>query len=403
MNSTDQNKLPKPILWLILVIFCSILLLCAGEVFARIVPGPWSSSFFYRYDPVFGTWHLENFSGDNVSVDYTIRDISLNSFGMRDRERVIQKEASTTRIAFLGDSIVEGVQVADDEVLTRRMEALFNDGTEVLNFAVSGFGTLQEYIEYKELVRQFKPDIVVLGFYTGNDMRNNSRELETLYNGSAPERPFLIKQEDGKWGFVPVPPKEGSQNSVILFLKRHFALYRLVWYEKNRIPSLLGRALDAQDKTSEKEGTDNLNANLANLFVPTAGPEFAGAWEVTEHVIREFRDAVRADGAQFVLVLIHDPVAMEADPKAALERAYGTTLPDGYDAEYPQRRLLAFARKEHIPALDLTPIFKAYRDEHHLVSPYFSFAHDGHWSALGHSLAAEAVAKYLRTIISKLP
>ena len=45
---------------------------------------------------------------------------------------------------------------------------------EVMNFGVDGYGTAQEFFTLLEDVWQFSPDIVVLAFFPGNDVRNNS-------------------------------------------------------------------------------------------------------------------------------------------------------------------------------------------------------------------------------------
>ena len=46
---------------------------------------------------------------------------------------------------------------------------------------VSGYGTASEYLWYREVGRQFHPDVVLLSFYPGNDVRNNSPTLEPTF------------------------------------------------------------------------------------------------------------------------------------------------------------------------------------------------------------------------------
>lgn len=394
MNSTERTTLPQPLLWGILLGFSLLLCLVAAELFLRMVPGAWSSSFFYIYDPLVGTWHFSDFIGDNFGTDYSVRGIRLNRFGMRDSERSRTRIPGVTRIAVLGDSIIEGMQVSNDAVLTRQMESLFGEDVEVLNFGVAGFGTLQEYLMYTERVRMFHPDIVILGFYIGNDLRNNSRELESLYN-KVSDRPFLQKMPNGSWEVVPVAAKVVSQHPVVLFLKRHFALYRFLWFKKGTLASFF-LSPQAEQKNATSSASINTDAYLMRSFAPPSEEPFFSAWETTEHLLNELDARVKEDGARLVLVTIPDPIAMEADPKSSLEELLGEPLPEGYDAEYPQKRLARFALGAGIDYLDLTPAFKAYRDAHALSSPYFSFVHDGHWSALGHQVAAEAIVSFLR-------
>jgi hypothetical protein len=104
---------------------------------------------------------------------------------------------------------------------------------------------------------------------------------------------------------------------------------------------------------------------------------------------------VENDGAQFVLTALPDAVQVQPHPRAALEKEFSARLPPEYDVDYPQTRLQQFAATWGIPYLNLVPIFRDYRDQHQLQLPYFSYAHDGHWSPLGHEVAAQAVARFL--------
>src|SRR5262249_51729552 len=54
----------------------------------------------------------------------------------------------------------------------------FGKRVEVLNFGVSGYGTTQEYLQLRDRVWQFDPDIILLTFTVSNDVRNNSKKLE---------------------------------------------------------------------------------------------------------------------------------------------------------------------------------------------------------------------------------
>ena len=57
---------------------------------------------------------------------------------------------------------------------------------EVLNFGISGHGTAQQLQMLRHYAGRFEPDVVLLAFFAGNDIRNNSRRLEP-----DPVRPFF--------------------------------------------------------------------------------------------------------------------------------------------------------------------------------------------------------------------
>jgi hypothetical protein len=105
--------------------------------------------------------------------------------GMRDRGHSYRKPKDTIRIAFIGDSFTEAEQVAleDDfvSVVEQRLGTcprLRGKNVEALNFGCDSYGTAQEFITLQRYVWKYSPDIIVLLFFAGNDLRNNSLDLE---------------------------------------------------------------------------------------------------------------------------------------------------------------------------------------------------------------------------------
>lgn len=104
------------------------------------------------------------------------RRLETNSHGLRDREYAREKDEGTCRIVGLGDSVMFGWGVGQDEsyleVLERR---LGTDGPkscrfEVLNFAVPGYNTAMEVAVFEHKALAYDPDLVVLHFVS-NDLR----------------------------------------------------------------------------------------------------------------------------------------------------------------------------------------------------------------------------------------
>lgn len=122
---------------------------------------------------------------------------TINSFGMHDRERSLQKPAGTFRIAIMGDSLTEGQQVPMDKNYCALLEKRLNEtGTrkyEVLNFGVSGYALGQEYLRMKDLALRFHPDLVIIAARVGG----------LLYMGPDPKlgffnaRPIFGVTDDG--------------------------------------------------------------------------------------------------------------------------------------------------------------------------------------------------------------
>ena len=78
--------------------------------------------------------------------------VRINSAGLRDREHAIPKPDNILRIAVLGDSFAEALQVPMEDTFWAILEREIKECTAVagrepeVNFEVSGYGTAQELI-----------------------------------------------------------------------------------------------------------------------------------------------------------------------------------------------------------------------------------------------------------------
>jgi hypothetical protein len=108
---------------------------------------------------------------------YRGQPLETNSAGQRDREYPRRKAAGTYRIAGLGDSVMFGWAIREEQSYLALLEEWLNtpaagDGGrtfEVLNFAVPGYNTAIEVATFEHKVLPRKPDLVILHFVS-NDM-----------------------------------------------------------------------------------------------------------------------------------------------------------------------------------------------------------------------------------------
>src|SRR5215203_1706022 len=111
--------------------------------------------------------------------------VAINSDGLRDIEHTKQKPANTLRIAIIGDSYAEALQVPLEKAFWKIAEnrlqscsAVGGKAVEVINFGVSGYGTAQELITLQRQVWEYSPDVVLLAVTTNNDITDNVRALK---------------------------------------------------------------------------------------------------------------------------------------------------------------------------------------------------------------------------------
>jgi hypothetical protein len=335
----------------------------------------YKSKPWHTFDnPLFEVWHIPNastvHSKECLEATYT-----SNSLGMRDKERTIA--GSKPRIALLGDSVVEGFGVSDEETFSRVLEDhVFGGELEFLNFGTSGeFGTIQEWLLYRHLARQFKPDLVLLVFLHVNDLTDNSWQFWQKLDPSR-NRPYFRRNENGalelfypqgEGVFSPKTRASGAWHNALF----HYCYIWRYWVE---VSSRYTRA------PFEGDG----------IYRTDPPPMWEDAWQSTEEALRRLRDEVKEDGG--TLVILDCPSPVQIIPGAA--RALASR--PGYDIELPGRRLQEITTRLGLTRFSLLPAFLRYRDLHHLEPPYFSFTCDPHLSPMGNRVMADAIAEILR-------
>jgi hypothetical protein len=147
--------------------------------------------------------------------------------------RTPDKPAGIFRIAVLGDSYVEASHVDIADRVTERLERELNQrsvfGTsrvEVLNFGVAGYGTFNELQTLKHEAWNFQPDLVLVCFFSGNDLGNNCRELSQDSG-----RPYLVWRHDHFDELFPTAPRFSLRES-ILQSSHLFRLWTSVWEQR---------------------------------------------------------------------------------------------------------------------------------------------------------------------------
>ena len=105
---------------------------------------------------------------------------STNSLGLRSREISERKPAGTRRVLVLGDSYTFGVFVGDEQTYSAVTERILEERgfpAEVVNCGyAAGWETDEHYNWLMRRGLDLDPDVVVLGFFVGNDITNLKTE-----------------------------------------------------------------------------------------------------------------------------------------------------------------------------------------------------------------------------------
>lgn len=305
--------------------------------------------------------------------------LQTNSAGLRNSEEV---RDDAFRILAVGDSFVYGMYVHNRETFPARLEEQLNGRLEtrvqVLNAGVPGYTIADEMDYLNEKGLALKPDLVILGFYT-NDIFDFYPIMREYFS-----RPVML-------GFASPPARPPSALQV--FLRDNLALYNL-WrrlrgeYQEAQIEAEINRV------TPTVPGLHRTYQDLT--FLKPDAPEFAGEWQAYEDALRETLALLAERGI---------PAAMVAWPDLSQMPTDGG-LPDA-----PQRMLAHVTAETGTPFLDLLPVYRAAGDITSLYLMYYDpdapvdpnapdaavlrYSGDGHPSAYGHQVAAQAMAELL--------
>lgn len=322
----------------------------------------------------------------------------INKDGLRDRDHSRSKPSGVFRIAILGDSYAEALQLPIENTFWAEIErqlggcpAFEGEKVEVINFGVSGYGTAQELLTLHHLAWEFQPDLVLLAFLTGNDVRNNAKELEP-----DPMRPFFVL-DDGNLRL------DSSFRSLPAYKIRQGQLGRIMYavFDNSRLAQLLNKARQIASQTGAETRHDAVagqgirNGGEIGLDSPVYrepdSPAWRAAWDITERLLVAMRDEVRQREAELLVVTLSNGIQVHPEPavRASFMDKHGID-----DLFYPDRRVMAFGERNGIAVLNLAPDMQAYAEAKRVYLHGFGARPgEGHWNVEGHRLAGEKMAR----------
>lgn len=385
-STPKQKRLANNIIFSIAVILSFILIL---EITLRITHLFGAKIAWTSPDPILGytfkpgqEYWSKNENNHPVSGN-------INKFGWRDKEWTLEKPKNTYRIAVLGDSFVEALQVESEftflKLTEESLKKKFNYNMELMNFGRSGYTQTEEFIILKTKVIQFSPDMVILFFFPGNDISDISKKTTSNLI-----RPFYSISENGEFildnSFINTKEYKirkfidiFKHNSAIISLfSERYNLYRINKSIRLEIKSNLGR-INKDDK--------NIHGYLS-LLTNHPDEEYVNNYRVNKALIKAMAKWCGDIDIKFMLVCCDIYINRE-------NIKYLTNIDPTFNPKYFENDMMKFARSLNIEYLGLQSIFmQAYEKE---TIKY----HWNHWNYAGHKLVADALEKILISNIRK--
>ena len=263
--------------------------------------------------------------------------VRTNSLGFRGSQPG-PRAAGEYRILFLGDSMVFGLGLEEDETLPLRVQQLAQTESVAVvafNGALSGMNTVQELAAARQLLPILTPDQVILGYFVGNDPLANV---------------FTRMDEAGR---VTFPEQEVGQ-----------LRSRLDEHLRPLVPSVAFRAI------------------ALRFYVPRLRYAWSAEADILDRsveLLRQIREVSEQGGARFAVVMIYprDGVAGGLTSRLSGSRSVG-------------RRLTTRLRDAGVSVLDSGEFMDGDGADER-----FYFVDDGHLNAEGARALAAMVAEQL--------
>jgi len=359
-----------PRIFYIVIPLLSVLVALAGAelLLATFWPTPYSAERTMAFTPDPFTGYRLQPGGRGSFVD-GIPGLA-NSDGHRDDELPVRR-ADSLRILALGDSFTVGSNVRMEDTwpanLERRLRSERTHPVDVINTGVGGWAPYQYAQYYEHYGRAFAPDVVIVGFFVGNDTynkRHKPEQLRTAVLGRRVQRasaqsPFVVPRvwliEHSHLARRLLNPSALLERRV---LRDHCADFDefLLWYEQRRMKNHRKRNAERERK-------------LENAL----------------HQIGRIQEMARADGAALLVVLIPDENQINPQLQALL---WTEEERPAYDMDMPQILLVEKLRETGVHVLDPLARFRG-----HAGCLYLN---DTHLNPEGLDLLASAIQDEMR-------
>jgi len=324
----------------------------------------------YRPDARLG-WALRpDWTARDEAADYRVT-VRTNALGLRGPDAAPRAPAGVERVLVLGDSFAFGYGVEDEEGFPRRLEARWRAegrAVEVLNAAVPGYSADHHLVYLRERGFALAPDLLLVALCE-NDVDDLGWSRLELGPDRLPRRIVSLRRlvdENGRLRYVnerrlPLPERWLSAG-LGAWLAEHSHLY--AWLRFNGVRTWVAWSARREDAARRRAAGPPPAGPIASL--PAA--EIArglGSGDAFRHRYHRFLvDAIRAEAAARgipvrVVVTGHGEGPLADDCRAA---------PDCFDAA----------------------LWLSRRGAPGTVLPV-----DGHWSADGHRLVADALHDWL--------
>lgn len=297
-----------------------------------------------------------------------------NSHGHRDVEVPLKKPSGVFRILVLGDSFTVGTNVRQEEAypkaLERHLKRVYGSKIEVVNAGVGGWDPLQYAQYYEHYGYRFEPDLILVGFFVGNDTFSPITNLSKAYTAI---RGHLITPEAAARRLIKLQ----------VFLYDHSHLARL----------LMNRGPPGSESFIRKQCDDFSETYLAiqKTRMPFHLADSSEQRVNARPAVNQIQRIKNLAGSSLPVVVALLPDENQVNP-ILQARLIDPKDISKYDFKMPQSMLAQMFREIGLPTIDVLPAV--------LADPRCLYMNDTHWTSEGQELVASVIFDQLTPVIA---
>lgn len=304
--------------------------------------------------------------------------VTFNARGWRDDDHEFARPPGVYRILITGDSFVDGKEVEFDrtfhQILERRLNeerAADSPRVEVIVLARGGIGTDTELDFIRDEGLKYEPDLVILSFYTGNDVADNSPVLRDLRESWIRDI-YTFRVSNVRTDYAD-----------------RWLVFRRSWVNRHLTDRLVDHVTANIHRYQPSVPQEEFVSPDTEVFDRGPyDPVWEQAWRRSKGLVLETRELARSAGAEFMLLIAHSARIPVQDPVVQ-----ATLTESRLDPEKPARILREFCGSLDVDYADTYPALTGHEAE--TGEPYY-WNYDTHWNETGHRIVAELLLEKLR-------
>ncbi|WP_237395594.1 hypothetical protein [Okeania sp. KiyG1] len=326
-----------------------------------------------------------------------------NQFGFNDRDYPLQKDQNKFRLLVVSDSFnwAGGKEGNYTALLEKKFENYYGKNqVDVINVGYPGTHTGEQLAMLKKYGLQYNPDLVVLGFFVGNDFRDADPERKRIIvNGIYID----IDKEDELiiFGYPII-----GRSRLLMFLQQKYQVYQELQRAKQDSAQLSSSSLVASLNLAsapiiEREKSPGILSEKAFLRVEKSRLKFCKIRDLLEgkrddnvnyifQSISEMQALLESRNIQFVVAIYPDEYQVNDELLNDIFAEYDDLKPESYNTTCQQEILIKYLEANGIPYIDMLDRFRREQKNRPLY-----LLREPHWNSSGNLLAADILFDYL--------